>query len=294
VVAFELTYDDAGKVTAAIPHGLDGARARACATAVARKVTREEAGVSIHRCSVAFGEMPASELPGVEITADDIRLDGKALATLKETDADDSWRVPSLVDAIMARTAAAISTEAPAVAVRGPLAIKPLPTTPMRYVDRVLSSAIAGDADPVLAVMKDDDWRLLSPIALPVVPTPRGTGGTWNRRSPGGRRATAIADDDERVVLSVLATSEQIWVGVSRLNEFQRIASGPSQVAELASVLATHKASVFFVDRADVELAAEGDVTYAAFVEVIEAATAAGFTAWRETEPNGLTARPTL
>ena len=50
----------------------------------------------------------------------------------------------------------------------------------------------------------------------------------------------------------------------------------------------------FFSDRTDIEIAGDDDVSYADVVAAIDAASAAGFTDWQITDPQGLTARPSL
>src|SRR5512140_888457 len=65
--------------------------------------------------------------------------------------------------------------------------------------------------------------------------------------------------DEEHPTLSVLVQADKIWVGVSRINEFQEIGKkGDDQDWEkFYTTLKDHKASTFFADRTDIEVAAE-------------------------------------
>src|SRR5512147_1228460 len=81
-----------------------------------------------------------------------------------------------------------------------------------------------------------------------------------NIQPKGKSRDTAqVQQDDEHVTLSVLVQSDRIWVGLSRVNEFQEIPKkGDSQDWEkLETTLKEHKASAFFADRSNIEVAGE-------------------------------------
>src|SRR3954452_7429650 len=73
------------------------------------------------------------------------------------------------------------------------------------------------------------------------------------------RDQAQVQQDDERVILSVLVQSDRIWVGLSRVNEFQEIPKkGDQQDWErFESTLKEHKSSTFFSDRTDLEIAGE-------------------------------------
>jgi hypothetical protein len=291
----ELTYDAAGKVTNVVPHGVQHESARKCVAKIAKRITRPAGAgaATTQRCSVSFGVMPVSALPGVDITSG-IAFNGKPLISADVLERDDSmFKLDQVVDATEARVKAASSTKAPIVSIHGPLAVRPAPTTPMKHVDRVLRSILAGGDDYVLASSSGTEWTLLTPMTLPLVPVPIGTGGRWNRMKTLNRDVSSISDD-ERVVLSILIANDRIWVGLSRVNEFTEHPAGADQLSKLAKTLKANKSSAFFADRTDVEIGAEGDVPYETFVKVVQAAVAAGFTEWRQTDPNGLSARPTL
>jgi hypothetical protein len=161
----------------------------------------------------------------------------------------------------------------------------------MKIVTHALSTAYAAAADFVLAAQRGPQWvPLRAGIVLPVAPVPLGSGGTWS--------GTAIARDgrpaatDERVEISVLVTSDRIWIGMSRINDFQEIPG--RDFAKLEQALEEHKASAFFADRTDLEIAGADDVVYGDVVKTIELVTKVGFTDWKVLPPAGLAARPAL
>src|SRR3954470_19501815 len=81
-----------------------------------------------------------------------------------------------------------------------------------------------------------------------------------NIRPKGKNRDTSqVQQDDEHVTLSVLVQADRIWVGLSRVNEFQEIPKkGDSHDWEkFETTLKEHKSSAFFADRTDLEIAAE-------------------------------------
>src|SRR3569832_2752428 len=73
------------------------------------------------------------------------------------------------------------------------------------------------------------------------------------------RDTTNVQQDDEHVTLSVLVQADRIWVGLSRVNEFQEIPKKGDQQdwEKFESTLKEHKSSTFFNDRSDLEIAAE-------------------------------------
>jgi biopolymer transport protein ExbD len=114
------------------------------------------------------------------------------------------------------------------------------------------------------------------------------------------RDTTNVQTDDEHVTLSVLVTSEKIWVGLSRINQFQEI---PNKGTErdwdrFENTLKENKASAFFADRSDIEIAAESTsssvVKYQDVIHAMDVAVKVGFVDVGLTDPNGLAARPTL
>jgi biopolymer transport protein ExbD len=109
-----------------------------------------------------------------------------------------------------------------------------------------------------------------------------------------------VKTDDETVTLSVLVQSDRIWVGLSRVNEFQPILKvGEDQDwAKFESTLKEHKASAFFADRSDLEIAAESTtqapVKYSDVIKAMDVALKVGFVDVGLSDPAGLAARPSL
>jgi biopolymer transport protein TolR len=114
------------------------------------------------------------------------------------------------------------------------------------------------------------------------------------------RDTTNVQQDDEHVTLSVLVQADRIWVGLSRVNEFQEIPKkGDDQDWEkFETTLKEHKASAFFADRTDIEVAAEStaqaEVKYQDIIHTMDIALKVGFIDVGLTDPNGLAARPSL
>ena len=120
--------------------------------------------------------------------------------------------------------------------------------------------------------------------------------------SPKGktRDQSNVQKDDETVILSVLVTNDRIWLGLSRVNDFQEI---PKKVEEqdwekFETTLKEHKASSFFADRADLEIAAESTnaapVKYQDLVHAMDVAVKVGFVDVGLSDPAGLSARPQM
>ena len=122
-----------------------------------------------------------------------------------------------------------------------------------------------------------------------------------NIQPKGKTRDTAnVQQDDEHVTLSVLVQADRVWVGLSRVNEFQEIPKkGDGQDWEkFETTLKEHKASAFFSDRSDLEIAAESTsaspVQYQDIIHAMDVAVKVGFVDVGLTDPNGLAARPSL
>jgi biopolymer transport protein ExbD len=112
------------------------------------------------------------------------------------------------------------------------------------------------------------------------------------------RDQAQVQQDDEQVTLSVLVQSDKIWVGLSRVNEFAEI---PKKAEDqdwdkLEATLKEHKASAFFADRADIEIAAESTtaapVKYQDIIHAMDLAVKVGFIDVGLSDPQGLAARP--
>ena len=114
------------------------------------------------------------------------------------------------------------------------------------------------------------------------------------------RDTSQVQQDDEHVTLSVLVQSDRIWVGLSRVNEFQEIPKkGDLQDWEkLETTLKEHKASAFFADRTQIEVAGESTtqapVPYQDVIQTMDVAIKVGFIDVGLTDPAGLAARPQM
>ena len=114
------------------------------------------------------------------------------------------------------------------------------------------------------------------------------------------RDQSNVQQDDEHVTLSVLVQSDRIWVGLSRVNEFQDIPkkADDQDWEKLETTLKEHKASAFFADRSDVEIAGESTtaspVPYQDIIHAMDVAVKVGFIDVGLSDPQGLAARPSL
>ena len=122
-----------------------------------------------------------------------------------------------------------------------------------------------------------------------------------NIQPKGKNRDTApVLDPEDHVVLSVLVQADHLWVGLSRVNEFQDIPKkGDSQDWEkFETTLKEHKASAFFADRSDIEVAGESTtqspVEYQDIIHAMDVAVKVGFIDVGLTDPAGLAARPQM
>ncbi|HEU0030640.1 MAG TPA: AgmX/PglI C-terminal domain-containing protein [Kofleriaceae bacterium] len=297
-VVVQLDYDGSGSATQATVHGVDRAVAE-CIAKAAKGVKRATPGSGAQRCSLAFGDMPLDTLPAIDITSSAVVFGGKPMATLDAAMHEDGFKIGLLYEALDGERKAWSAPDAPVVAIRGPGVIRPVDATPMKIVNVVLGSVAVAAADYSLAALttarpgQPATWQPLRAFGakLPVIPVPVGTGGRWNAPALARDPSAAVADD-ERVNLSILVTKTTVWIGLSRVNEFQEIRRDGSEWDALAKALAAHKASAFFVDRSDVELAGEDEVTYRDVVTAFERARAAGFSDARVIHPYALSARP--
>ena len=84
--------------------------------------------------------------------------------------------------------------------------------------------------------------------------------------------------DCDKPKLSVLVDSDQIWIGVSRVNEFESIpkVNGQYDWQKLEERLKAQKASSFFLDATNIEIAAQSThtspVTYQNLVAAMDVA----------------------
>jgi biopolymer transport protein ExbD len=115
------------------------------------------------------------------------------------------------------------------------------------------------------------------------------------------RDTSPIQDPEEHVTLSVLVQADRIWVGLSRVNEFQEIpkkGDGDYDWDKFETTLKEHKASAFFSDRSDIEIAGESTsqspVEYTNVIKAMDLAVKVGFIDVGLTDPAGLAARPQM
>ena len=100
--------------------------------------------------------------------------------------------------------------------------------------------------------------------------------------------------------LSVLIDPDEIWVGVSRVNEFQKIprTAAGHDWGKLEETLKQQKASAFFDHKTDIEIAAASSagrpVVYQELIAAMDLAIKTGFVDVGITDPQGLSARPEL
>jgi biopolymer transport protein ExbD len=115
------------------------------------------------------------------------------------------------------------------------------------------------------------------------------------------KQGEPCTDDECPVKLSVLVEADEIWLGVSRVNEFEKIArraDGSHDFDQLEARLRAHKSSAFFRDTTAIEVAAasstQAPVNYQALISTMDIAVKAGFSSVGITDPDGLSARPML
>jgi biopolymer transport protein TolR len=112
------------------------------------------------------------------------------------------------------------------------------------------------------------------------------------RSTKRGLDGTAVP----HVQLSVLVDADGIWIGESEAGTFERIPG--RDWAAFDKALAAHKASAAFIDRNDLQLAAESTaqkfVPYQDLIVAMDIAHRVGFDDVAVTDPRALDARPTL
>ena len=121
---------------------------------------------------------------------------------------------------------------------------------------------------------------------------------------PKGKSRDALpcteGDSCDDPKLSLLVEPDEIWVGVSRLNEFQRIPRTPNghDWDRLEATLREHKKSTLFAASPDIEIAGlstkSSPIAYQEVVSAMDIAMKSGFVHPGLTDPDGLSARPTL
>ena len=266
ITVIDFTYDATGKVIAATEQGLPDPT-HACVLALAARVTRVGAPVPSERCSIAFGSMPASKLPALDLAPSGTRFRGTVV--------EDS--VAGALGAAVAPMLRPVAGEP--LALVGPIAIRPTPDAPMGAVDRAVAELQTVNAPFVLTTAAGADWQLVEAIQIPVAPVPIGTGGGWPHYTPGSA-ARPVAPAPQAPTLSILVDVDRIVLRDSSVPEPQTFPAGPEQPRHLAAALVATKASSAFLGRTDLEVAGAARVPYQAVIAVIYAAKQAGFTGW--------------
>jgi biopolymer transport protein ExbD len=119
---------------------------------------------------------------------------------------------------------------------------------------------------------------------------------------PAGRAPEDVCLDGtcDEPKLSVLIDADEIWVGVSRVNDFQKIprTTAGYDWTKLEDALRQQKASALFDHKTAIEIAAESTadhpITYQSLIATMDIAVKTGFVDVGVTEPHSLSARPTL
>jgi hypothetical protein len=309
-VIVEMAVGNNGAISDAKTHGLDGVAAT-CIANVAEQATWAKADASVYRCPVALGPMPVADAPGVDIKADAITYTAEVGATprkvaeLRDVMADTSmeWKLRELFDIVLKREARHVgSLPKHITAITGPTILRPIESTPMKAVQRVIKTLTAADSGPILAVQTDAGWTVLKhqhgllDEMLPIAPIPYGTGADWPTGDTGFGATTSDLMQEEEVRISILLTENEIWVGLSRVSEFTRVDRKGDEYdwSAVADLLAANKKLPFFDMRTDIEIAAEDEVTYYAVARVATLAYDAGFSNWAIIDPSSLSAKPPL
>jgi biopolymer transport protein TolR len=126
---------------------------------------------------------------------------------------------------------------------------------------------------------------------LPITPKGKRMGGDPCMDTP------EVCDQPK---LSVLVEPDRVWLGVSRVNEFEQIpnVAGKPDWDKIEERLKVQKASSFFNERTDIEVAANSTasapVSYQTLIATMDVAMKVGFSDVGITDPQGLSARPTM
>lgn len=243
VAVFDLAL---GAITS---HGIANAHFTKCIATLAPQIKVKQP----MRCSVAFGAAQLPELPHIDAGPDAVKVNGSPVAFNEST--DEWWKLEPIFTWSSDRVKTTLASTAP-VTLHGPVIVRPQPATQMKLVTKLVHSLLAAGEDPMLAADRNGTWQLLHPRALPVVPVPLGTGGSWNNS-----KAKLKVDRT-----SILVGKKQLWID-------GKVATDDALAAQQGAV----------------ELAAEGEVPYSRVVEVIDKLTNAE---WSLTSGRALAKRP--
>lgn len=120
--------------------------------------------------------------------------------------------------------------------------------------------------------------------------------------APSGKSFDGLPCDDDptcdKIKLSVLVEPDQIWIGVSRVDEFEVFpkTGGAYDWAKVEAALKAHKESSLFVGETKIEIAAHSSkgapVEYQHLIAAMDIAVKTGFVDVGVTDAAGLSARP--
>ncbi len=266
----ELGFDPTGAVSHATAFG-GTAKVRACVADAAKKL-EQVGGPGLERCGFAFGRRSLSGLAAVDITAAGIAWNGAAVASLDDIVVSPSAAPIAPLSAAVTAYEQASTDASEVLVIHEPGLIRPIGDTPMKVVTRVIATMDAARDSFVLAAKDGADWRPLRDLELPAAPVPLGTGGSWNPPEPRSRAPAGHA----RIVVHVSPSDLRLGIDHPFL-----VFHGTGEWNRFEAKLRELKALPSFVDRTDITIVTDDDVPYARAVHVIDAANAAGFTAWR-------------
>ena len=115
-----------------------------------------------------------------------------------------------------------------------------------------------------------------------------------------GQQSSEDLQDEEFVKCSVLITENDIWVGLSRVQDFRQIKKEGDDYnwKLLEDTLGEHKKSSFLAPPnpwfQTIEIGAEDTVSYQSIIDTMDAAIRVGFRDVGLSDPQSLTAKPQL
>lgn len=284
VIVVDLVSDATGAITKASAHGIDSEPAKACIVKLARSL-KGKAKARTQRCGIAFGQMALAGAPGIDVTEDAVKLDGKVVASPAAIVANPRARIPAILDAIRAAVKASRRPR-DVVSINGPYVVRAKPGSSMKVVNHMIGLIHGAEADVELAREDGEAWKALraKPRALPEVPVAIGTARP--RSGTSGRFYE---------VMTILVRKDMIWVGRMPLKEFVQIAprAGELDWDRLETLLVRLKKGGFLED-SDIEISVEDARTYADVIRAVDTASKAGITNWEVVEPSMVSVGPKL
>jgi len=111
-----------------------------------------------------------------------------------------------------------------------------------------------------------------------------------------GKNRDGLDPDTPDPKLSVLVEKDTVWVGVSRLDDYTKIARDGTEWSKLETALREQKKSAYFEKTGEIEVAAasssQNPVSYSNLITAMDIAEKPGFDDVRLTEPLSLSAYP--